>query len=84
MAAICAAPTVLGKHNLLNERRATCYPGMETELRGAEVVDEMLVEDGNLITAKGPAASVEFAFAIAARFVDSSTIAQVKSGMLFI
>ena len=39
---------------------------------------------GNLITAKGPAASVEFAFAIAARFVDSSTIAQVKSGMLFI
>ncbi len=84
VAAICAAPTVLGKHNLLNERRATCYPGMETELRGAEVVDEMLVEDGNLITAKGPAASVEFAFAIAARFVDSSTIAQVKSGMLFI
>lgn len=84
VAAICAAPTVLGKHNLLNERRATCYPGMETELRGAEVVDEMLVEDGNLITAKGPAASVEFAFAIAARFVDSSTIAQVKSSMLFI
>lgn len=83
IAAICAAPTVLGKYTLLNGRRATCYPGMEDELKGAEIIEAMVVEDSNLITAKGPAASVEFAFAIAARFVDSSTIAQVRSSMLF-
>lgn len=83
IAAICAAPTVLGKYNLLNGRRATCYPGIEDELKGAEIIEAMVVEDSNLITAKGPAASVEFAFAIAARFVDSSTIAQVRSSMLF-
>lgn len=83
IAAICAAPMVLGRHHLLEGRRATCYPGFEEYLRGAETMNTGICEDDNLITAKGPAYAFEFAFAIAARFVDSATLAQVKDSMLF-
>lgn len=83
IAAICAAPMVLGRHNLLEGRRATCYPGFEEHLRGAEIINVGICEDDNLITAQGPAFASDFAFAIASRFVDSATLAQVKDGMLF-
>lgn len=62
--AICAAPMVLGKAGLLKGRRATCYPGCESELKGAECTEAFVQQDGNLITATGPAAAVEFANAI--------------------
>lgn len=84
IAAICAAPMVLGKHGILKGHRATCYPGFEHELEGAEHVNDLVVEDGHIITAKGPRAAVDFAFAIASRFVDATTIARVKSDMLFL
>lgn len=82
IAAICAAPMVLGKRDLLVGRRATCYPGFEQELRGAMYVNTPVCEDDNLITAQGSAYTMDFAFAIAARFVDSATLAQVKSSLL--
>ena len=50
IAAICAAPTVLGKLGLLNGRKAICYPGMEDGLTGAEVTVEPVVTDGNITT----------------------------------
>lgn len=83
IAAICAAPMVLGRHQLLEGRRVTCYPGFEEHLLGAEVIDMGICEDGNIITAKGPIYALDFAYAIAARFVDSATLAQVKSAMLY-
>lgn len=84
IAAICAAPMVLGKNGILRERHATCYPGFEEELIGATYVNEMVVEDEHIITAKGPGATVEFAFAIASRFVDATMVECVKSDMLYL
>lgn len=83
IAAICAAPMVLGQHGLLEGRKATCYPGFGNMLTGATVCSDYVVEDGNIITGKGPAAAVEFGFTIASRFVNNNTVAEVKSGMLF-
>lgn len=83
IAAICAAPMVLGQHGLLVDKNATCYPGFEDMLVGAKVKADYVVEDGNIITGKGPAAAVDFGFAIASRFVSASKVAEVKSGMLF-
>lgn len=83
VAAICAAPMVLGQHGLLEGRAATCYPGFEPKLTGANVSGDYVVTDGNVITGKGPAAAVEFAFTISARFVPQSTIDEVRAGMLF-
>lgn len=83
VAAICAAPMVLGQHGILADRKATCYPGFEQMLTGAEHLTDYVVEDGNVITGKGPAAAVEFGFAIASRFVSPAKVAEVRSGMLF-
>ena len=61
LAAICAAPLVLGRRGLLEGKRATCYPGFEAELRGAEVTGENVVTDGIITTAKGMGVALDFA-----------------------
>lgn len=64
IAAICAAPMVLGKLGILKGRKATCYPGYERDLQGAEFVSEQVVKDGNLITGNGPGAAMAFSLTI--------------------
>ena len=54
IAAICAAPMILGKRGILNEKEAVCYPGFENYLNGATVpADKKIITDGKIITAKG-------------------------------
>ena len=60
VAAICAAPLILGKRGLLKGKRATCYPGFEAELCGAECLSVPFVTDGNITTATGAGAAVAF------------------------
>ncbi len=81
LAAICAAPLVFGACEILEGKKATCYPGFESQLTGAQVSDEAVVVDGNIITAKGPGAAVEFAFAIARNFVDEAQIERLRRDM---
>lgn len=61
LAAICAAPLVLGRRGLLKGKRATCYPGFEDELIGADVCGVGVVTDGNVTTAKGMGVALDFA-----------------------
>ena len=61
LAAICAAPLVLGRRRLLKGKRATCYPGFEDELVGADVSSDGVVTDGNVTTAKGMGVALDFA-----------------------
>ena len=63
IAAICAAPSVLGKLGLLEGKQATCYPGFESFL-GESYIGGLVVESKNIITAKGPGLSSDFAFCI--------------------
>ena len=60
IAAICAAPLVLGRRGLLKGLRATCYPGFEEELAGAVTAGERVVTDGCVTTAIGMGAAEEF------------------------
>ena len=53
IAAICAAPSILGHKGLLEGKEATCFPGFENELDGATISDKYVVTDGNIITARG-------------------------------
>ncbi len=58
IAAICAAPSVvLGKMGMLNGRCATCYPGMESGMEGAEAKPVPFVQDGHFITGRGAGAA---------------------------
>ena len=60
IAAICAAPFVLGRRGLLEGKEAICYPGFENELTGAKISDKKVVRDGNIITAAGMGVALEF------------------------
>lgn len=61
LAAICAAPLVLGRRGLLVGKEAICYPGFEAELKGAKISDKAVVTDGNITTAMGMGVALEFA-----------------------
>ncbi len=62
--AICAAPMILGKMGVLQNKKATCYPGFEKYFENAEYVKEAVVKDGNVITSNGMGSALEFAFEI--------------------
>lgn len=61
VAAICAAPSVLGGLGLLKGKRAVCYPGFEDKLTGAQVGTEEVVTDGNITTSRGLGTAIPFA-----------------------
>lgn len=72
IAAICAAPSILGHKGLLQGKKATCYIGYEDQLVGAEVVtDKPCVTDGNIITACGMGAALEFSCEIIKKLISS-------------
>ena len=67
LAAICAAPLVLGRRGLLSGKRAVCFPGFENELTGATVTKNRVESDGNVTTAVGMGAAYEFGLELIAR-----------------
>ena len=79
--AICAAPLVLGKRRLLSGKKAVCYPGYEKYLEDAEILDERVVRDGNIITAKGAGAAFEFGYALAAHLKDVKTAEKIMASV---
>lgn len=64
IAAICAAPSILGDKGMLVGKEAICYPGFEDRLIGATISSRRVVRDGNIITAAGMGIAVEFGLAI--------------------
>lgn len=83
VAAICAAPLVLGHLGLLVGRKATCYPGVEPELTGATCTGAMVEVDGNIITGKGPAAAFEFGFTLVEQLKSPEATLLLRDGMLY-
>ncbi len=81
--AICAAPMVLGENGILKGVKATCYPGFETHLHGADYTARLVQEDENIITGRGPGAAMEFGFTIAARYVPAEVVKQLRKGMIY-
>ena len=71
IAAICAAPSVLGPWGLLKNRGATAFPGFEGELTGAmvEKAPARVVADGNIITGRGPGTAIDLGLAIVGRLL---------------
>ena len=82
VAAICAAPLVLGGLGLLKGRRATCYPGCEPKLIGATCTGNNTETDGNVITGKGPAFAFHFGLALVAALRSEAVAEEVAAGLL--
>ena len=83
IAAICAAPLVFGHLGLLQGQRATCYPGVNTELWGADYSTAIVEGDGNIITGKGPAAAFEFGYTIVDFFLGEGASLPLRQGMIY-
>jgi len=83
IAAICAAPTVFGHRGLLQGKRACCYPGMESELLGAEVTLDTVAVDGNIITSRGMGCAIDFALAIITQLLDEETADRIAKAVVY-
>lgn len=60
LAAVCAAPTVYGEMGLLEGKNATCFPGLEDGLKGANHKTDKVVTDGQFITSRGMGTCIDF------------------------
>lgn len=84
VAAICASPAVvLAQLGLLKGRRATCYPGFEEMLQGADYTGELVTVDGNITTGEGPAAAFPYAYELLAQLEGRDVSEQVAEGMRY-
>lgn len=81
--AICAAPKILGGMGLLMGKNAICFPGFENDLIGAKLSRDFVVQDGNIITAKGVGVAFEFGFKILENLTDKETVADLRKKMQF-
>lgn len=81
IAAICAAPMVLGGLGILEGRKATCYPGFESYLKGAVTTGAQVEVDGLVTTGRGPGASLEFALRLVADLVGQDVADKLAEGM---
>jgi len=81
IAAICAAPSILAKQGVLDNRRATIFPGMEREVprpRSAKVV-----VDGHIITSQGPGTTIDFALEIIKNLLGKAKADEVSRELVY-
>lgn len=82
VAAICAAPLVLGGLGLLKRRKATCYPGFEQTMIGAEATGNPVEKDGPVLTGRGPGLVQPFAVALVEELRGKDVAEEVAAGLL--
>ena len=78
LAAICAAPAVLGGLGLVKGLKATCFPGFEDRMEGAVCTGDAVVTDGLISTARGMGCSVDLGLELVRLLVDESTAKELK------
>lgn len=83
VAAICAAPSILGKLNLLSNKKVVCYPGFEKYLIENLVDGKDVLEYKKIITAKSAASSFEFSFNIVEKLVGKIVLNKLKADLLW-
>ncbi|MFT3738568.1 MAG: DJ-1/PfpI family protein [Breznakibacter sp.] len=82
VAAICAAPLVLGELGLLDGHTATCYPGHEPRLKGANVTSNQVEVSLPFVTGRGAGASMEFSLTLVTLLAGSKTAGELAAKMM--
>lgn len=83
IAAICAAPSILGHKNILINKRATCYIGFESQLNGAFISNEKVCTDGKIITSRGAGTALEFSFEIIKHLISEEKSNILKDAIMY-
>lgn len=82
VAAICAAPMVLAAAGLLDGKRATCFPTCLNDYPKVDVQTSSIVEDGKLITSRGPGTAMDFALLLVERLLGKARRDEVEAGLV--
>lgn len=82
IAAICAAPSILGHKGLLKGKTAVCYEGFETQLEGAEIGSSFVESDGNIITARGAGVAVRFGLKLVEKLISEEASKRLAEAIL--
>jgi 4-methyl-5(b-hydroxyethyl)-thiazole monophosphate biosynthesis len=82
-AAICAAPIALAQAGVLAGRRATSYPGFLDRMALPDVtyLDERVVQDGTVVTSRGPGTAMDFALTLIEALNGKGVRDQVEAGL---
>ncbi len=83
IAAICAAPSVLGSLGLLKGKQACCYPGFEDQLLGADVIYEPVAKSAQVITSRGMGTAIPFGLALVERLTDQETADKLAASVIY-
>jgi len=83
IAAICAAPLILGEMGVLKNKEAICFPGYEHLLKDAHISASKIVKSDNIFTAKGPGVSIPFALRIVEELKGKKVADQVTQAIIF-
>ncbi len=83
VAAICAAPSVLGEAGLLQGKKATSYPGFEDKLIGADTSTDLVVLDANIMTSRGMGTAIPFAIEIVRYLIDDMTADNLAKSIIY-
>jgi len=84
VAAICAAPTLLGRWGLLTGKNAVCYPGMEDGLTGAQPhMDQGVVRDGKIITGRAAGSAFDFGLTLVEALSGKEAADQVRASVYY-
>lgn len=82
IAAICAAPIVLEEAKIICGKTLTSYPDYKAEFKDSYYLEDVVVQDNHIITSRGPATALKFAFKIAENIIDIESISKTKNNML--
>ena len=83
ISAICAAPSILGKQGILENKKACCFPGFENDLIGADVCFDEVVVSENIITSRGAGTAHKLAFKIIELFKSKDVADKLASAMIY-
>jgi 4-methyl-5(b-hydroxyethyl)-thiazole monophosphate biosynthesis len=82
-AAICAAPMVFARAGILDMKKATCYPGCESMLVGAQLSADAVVKDGNIVTSRAVGTAIPFALELIEMMADKETAGKIGTAILY-
>lgn len=83
IAAICAAPSILGDLGILEGRKAVCYPGFESKLKGATIAEEAAVRDGHIFTSKAAGTAIDFSLKLIKHIKSKEDSINIKRAILY-
>lgn len=83
VAAICAAPSILGDLGILADKKAVCYPGFEERLLKALVCKEQVVADGHITTSRGMGTAIPFALKLVEKLINVERAEEIRESIIY-